>query len=707
MKKIITDTEINRFSDSDAELNHPFSEPENFINYKLTNKSNPFADQGAWFGYYFNNDKSLTFNGPNVISQEIPVNAAKYLTKTSIIINGKKYQNFNDITFTNTDGLMQIDAIIKTKQYQLKLTKTLFFVNSKDALITFKMKGKSKIDLNISLVNESFVYEKINHKSSGKESDWIQYYKKTETEPNQVKYQFTSLVDKKHAETLFVTYKNKISIIKQTKVDNGTILEYQIANFKNKANETLDYNLNWYESFYFDHKDHKLNFDQKTIKKYVVAHETRWKQYLHSIKRFSPKEQLVLKKAINVLVGNWLAPNGKLKTDIIIPSRTYRDFIGAYAWDTYKSAYGISFFDPQLAERIIRGTFAHQIDARDKVRPQDVGMIPDAIFYNYLPDRGGVGENWNERNTKPPLAIWAVYQIYKKIKKLDLLKDLYHEMKLYLTWWINNRGLGDNSNLLCYGATKHQSNKLSDAHTIIEAASWESGMDNAPRFDWDRMDVIEKKNKKTTIGYIINQSSVCLNSFFYHELVNFIQIAKILKKQDDVEYYSTYLKKLKQSINEHMFSEVDKFYHDMNSHTLEPLHKYGLSVESFIPLFVKLPDNLEKVTDCINHLSPKNFLTKFPFPTVAVDNERFDEFNYWRGPVWISFQYFATKGIHNYDKKLGSKLYTQIINNLNAGPNKKDTLRENYSAISGSGLATTNFSWTAAMLIAMIHEIGG
>jgi putative isomerase len=37
--------------------------------------------------------------------------------------------------------------------------------------------------------------------------------------------------------------------------------------------------------------------------------------------------------------------------------------------------------------------FDFQIEDNDAVRPHDVGMIPDCIFFNYSPARGGVGPN--------------------------------------------------------------------------------------------------------------------------------------------------------------------------------------------------------------------------------------------------------------------------------------------------------------------------
>ncbi len=60
----------------------------------------------------------------------------------------------------------------------------------------------------------------------------------------------------------------------------------------------------------------------------------------------------------------------------------------------------------------IRAVFSWQIQPGDRVRPQDVGFVPDLIAWNLSPERGGDGGNWNERNTKPSLAAWSVMEVY-------------------------------------------------------------------------------------------------------------------------------------------------------------------------------------------------------------------------------------------------------------------------------------------------------
>jgi putative isomerase len=89
------------------------------------------------------------------------------------------------------------------------------------------------------------------------------------------------------------------------------------------------------------------------------------------------------------LLNNRQGVEGGLKHEGIFPS--YKDFQGFWAWDTLKQSYALAGHAPELARNSIRAMFDYQ-DAG--------GMIPDCIFTD-------IREN-NFRDTKPPLAGWAV-----------------------------------------------------------------------------------------------------------------------------------------------------------------------------------------------------------------------------------------------------------------------------------------------------------
>ena len=135
----------------------------------------------------------------------------------------------------------------------------------------------------------------------------------------------------------------------------------------------------------------------------------------------------------------------------------------------------------------------------------------DCIFFNKSTARGGIGLNWNERNSKPPLASWSVYEIYKKSNDIKFLEEMYPKLTRYHNWWYRNRCSGEDA-VVSYGAMIDEKNN--SEKEIILATTWESGMDNAIRFDLEQSDEYKVKVNKsvddngTVIGYTINQESV-------------------------------------------------------------------------------------------------------------------------------------------------------------------------------------------------------
>lgn len=114
----------------------------------------------------------------------------------------------------------------------------------------------------------------------------------------------------------------------------------------------------------------------------------------------------------------------------------------------------LSWFEPELAKNQVRAMFDYQT-------PE--GMIIDCIYIDK-------NEN-NERNSKPPLAAWAVSEIYKSTQDADFVKEIYPKLLHYHQWWYKYRD-HDRNGYCEFGAVDG----------TLEAAAWESGMDNAIRF---------------------------------------------------------------------------------------------------------------------------------------------------------------------------------------------------------------------------------
>ena len=126
-----------------------------------------------------------------------------------------------------------------------------------------------------------------------------------------------------------------------------------------------------------------------------------------------------------------------------------------WAWDSWKQVVATTYFNEELAKDNVRALFDYQIKSDDAVRPQDAGAIIDCIFYNQNEDRGGDGGNWNERNSKPALAAWAVENVYRQTGDKEFLKEMYPKLAAYHNWWYTNRDI-DKNGIAEYGGMVHE-----------------------------------------------------------------------------------------------------------------------------------------------------------------------------------------------------------------------------------------------------------
>ncbi|MBM7071099.1 cell wall anchor protein [Shewanella sp. 202IG2-18] len=445
-----------------------------------------------------------------------------------------------------------------------------------------------------------------------------------------------------------------------------------------------------------------------SVEQRISDNERNWHLKTKDIDK-TPQGRMAV-KAIMTLTHNWRSKAGNILHDAVTPSVSFKWFNGVWAWDSWKQAVAIARFDQQLAKSNILAMFDYQFQKKDAVRPQDHGGLPDVIFYNKSPARGGVGGNWNERNGKPPLATWAVWHVYLSSKDIDFIKTMYPKLVAYHQWWYRNRDHNQNG-LVEYGANVHPAHIKEgkpNRQAIIEAAAWESGMDNAPRFD-EKDDLLVLKNinnKGELVGYSISQESIDLNAYLYAEKRWLSQMAKLLSFHEESKVWQQQAQTLVQKIQTQFFDEESGFFYDIrfNGERRTRLVEQGKGVEGWIPMWAKAATPNQARLMVERHLTNKQFATTVPFPTVSADNLSFAPARYWRGPVWLDQAWFGLKGLKNYGyHKHAKRLANQLVNHAE-GVLNDGVIRENYHPLTGEGLHCNNFSWSASVLLLSYHE---
>lgn len=327
----------------------------------------------------------------------------------------------------------------------------------------------------------------------------------------------------------------------------------------------------------------------------------------------------VLAKAHLTLQNNWRIAAGEIKHEGLFLNYHYKWFNGFWSWDFWKYAVGLSYYNIDLAKNQMRAMFDFQ---------EEDGFIVDCIF------RDTSIEPHNYRDTKTPLSAWAVAKIFEKDKDLGFIREFYPKLKKYHYWWYAKRD-HDKDGLCEYGSTDGS----------LEAAKWESSMDNAIRFDNSKI----LKNQKE--AYSLDQESVDLNAYLYAEKMYLVTLSKALNEKNDAAQYLKEAETLKIKMQE-------------------------------------------------------QFYTKILFQTMSADHPRFDPLKgYWRSPNWLGQSCFGVKRLRNYGfGKEADQATLQILTGAEGILEKGKAIRENYHPITGQRLHAQNFSWSAAHIIMLLTK---
>ncbi|MDO5977875.1 MGH1-like glycoside hydrolase domain-containing protein [Flavivirga spongiicola] len=381
--------------------------------------------------------------------------------------------------------------------------------------------------------------------------------------------------------------------------------------------------------------------------------------------------EILKSKSIQTLVTNWKGASGELKYDGLFPSYLYKGFHGFWAWDSWKHAVALARFEPELAKNQMLTMFSYQ---------NEEGMIPDCIFRDTLIEK----HNW--RDTKPPLATWAVNEIYEKTSDTLFASLMFPKLLKYHNWWYKNRD--HDGNKLCeYGST--------DGTRI--AAAWESGMDNAVRFDHALM----VKNNPT--AWSLNQESVDLNAYLLVEKELLIKLAKITNNTSSIETLQNDANEVSVLINMAFYDVNAGYYFDRQLEDSKTIDVIG--PEGWLPLWAGIATSSMAESVKSKVLDEALFNSKIPFPTLNISHKDFDpEDGYWRGPVWLDQAYFGIVGLERYGyTKEANDLKLKLVKNAEGLLEKGYPIRENYHPISGKGLNANHFSWSAAHLLLLIE----
>ncbi len=296
----------------------------------------------------------------------------------------------------------------------------------------------------------------------------------------------------------------------------------------------------------------------------------------------------------------WIMRAGLISTrfyttrEAMTPSKIH--YVGVWQWDAYFHALAYRHVEMGLAKDQIRIVFDHQ--------RQD-GMIPDAVH-----DEGTVTRldyPVEADVTKPPLAAWAAWKLFETDGDREFLDELYEPIVRWNDWWFEQND--------------------SDGNGLCEYQHpFSSGLDDSPL--WDEGMPVESPD---------------LNTYLFLQQEALGRIALAIGENGDVALWRARTDAMAQRLLRVAWDDEAGLFWAVHPANRAPIH-----VRTPFSLFPLLTGRMPKeiVQRLVAHLTDEQtFWPKYPVPTVALNDPKFDPLTMWRGPTWVNVNYMLIEGL--------------------------------------------------------------
>lgn len=349
----------------------------------------------------------------------------------------------------------------------------------------------------------------------------------------------------------------------------------------------------------------------------------------------------------------WIMRAGLISTrfyttrEAMTPSKIH--YVGVWQWDAYFHALAYRHIEMKLAKDQIRILLDHQ---------REDGMIPDAVH-----DEGTVTRltlPLEADVTKPPLIAWAAWKLYETDGDREFLNELYEPLVRWTHWWFEKNDVDRNG--------------LCEYHH-----PYSSGLDDSPL--WDEGMPVESPD---------------LNTYLCLQQESLAKIAAAIGEKADAELWAERADHLAERMVRLMWDADAGFFWAKKDGT-------RINVRTPFNLFPLITGRMppEIASRLVAHLTDeKQFWTRYPVPTVAFDDPKFDPLQMWRGPTWVNVNYMLVEGLERSGyADLARELRRRTLEMMLGD----DDIYEYYNPETGKAppKAASVFGWSSALFIDM------
>jgi hypothetical protein len=356
-------------------------------------------------------------------------------------------------------------------------------------------------------------------------------------------------------------------------------------------------------------------------------------------------------------------------------SRIFNIICGGYVlfdWDNFFAATLAATYDRDLA-------YANAMEILNSETSR--GFVPNFTR----------AKDWQSLDrSEPPIGSMTVLNLYRQFHDRWLLEDAYPRLLRWNLWWEQQR---DVQGYLVYGSDPYDAPWRNAEQTVdtIQAAKYESGMDNSPIYDQIDFDLQTHRMQLADVG---------LMSLYIADCDALAQIATELGKPSDSITIRKRADRYRTALTTLWDDKTGAFLNkDLRTGKLSP----RLSPNIFYPLLAHAATSAQAKRLVNEHLlNPNEFWGDFVIPSIARNDPAFKDQDYWRGRIWAPMNFLVYLGLRNYGfpevrKQLAQKSFDLLMRDRRTTGH----IHENYNGMTGIGDDVTNsdrfYHWGALL----------
>jgi hypothetical protein len=330
------------------------------------------------------------------------------------------------------------------------------------------------------------------------------------------------------------------------------------------------------------------------------------------------------------------------------------------------------------------------IGSRDLAYADAIETLREATSQGFVPNYARAGGWKSFDRSEPPVGAITILDLYRKFHDRWFLDDTFEPLLLWNRWWAEHRDL---QGYLVWGSDAENQPVNPDDHSVgtLQAAKFESGLDNSPMYDGAKYDASTNRMYFADVG---------LMSLYIADCDALASIADLLGKKAQAGEIRERATKYRKTLAT-MWDETSGIF--LNKDLESGSFSHRLSPTNFYPLLAHAATPSQAARMVREHLlNPDEFWGQLIIPSIARNDPAFKDQDYWRGRIWGPMNYLVYLGLRNYDQPEARRQFAKKSVELFLREwQQKGHVHENYNAISGDGDDVTSsdrfYHWGALL----------